>query len=416
MTSLEARKICKEFPLVFRSRRQQAPTSGETAESGSVHALRDISFHLEGSASLGLIGSNGSGKSTLLKVLAGVTKPSSGQVLSEGRISTLLGLVAGTMPQLSGWENIRLLGRLLGLSARHSQKAAEHAAEFSGLGGALDRPVRTYSSGMLLRLGFSAAVYLPEFDILLVDEIIAVGDRVFQKKCIAKMQELRSREDMIFVVATHNLGDIGALCDRIMLLENGRVVVDGRTEDVLRRYWQDSERALSRIEGFRNPFEAPQVYGEDLATIRIEQVRFIGENGAASRAFTTGGPMTICIDYAAQTDVDNPLFRLQFHRNDGVMVHGTNTYRNPPDRTRLSEGRGTIRLHYHAVRLLQGDYYVSVGVWPDEYRSMIINQAFDYHERAYVISVESRVDQGAGIIFQEAEWTLGEPGGGDEQT
>ena len=415
MAFLEARKISKAFRLDPPRRGQRSLTNTEAEDTRAVSALQDVSFRLEGGASLGIIGSNGSGKSTLLKVLAGVMSPSAGEVVRQGRLSTILGLAAGTMPQLSGWDNIVLFGRLLGESARRTRQVAEQVAEFSGLGRALHWPVRTYSSGMLLRLGFSAAVHLLEFDILLVDEVIAVGDLVFQKRCVAKMQELRTREGRILVIATHNLGDVGALCDRIMLLDNGRVAIEGKTEDVLRHYWRDCERALSRIEGFRNPLEVPQIYGEDLATIRLEKVRFVGRDGQESTSFTSGEPLTVCIDYVAQAEVDNPLFRVQFHRNDGILVHGTNTYRKGPERSRVAEGRGTLRLHYPSFRLLQGDYYVSVGVWPDEYRSMLVNQAFDFHERAYVIAVESRIEQGAGVLFQEAEWSWADAGQENER-
>jgi len=193
------------------------------------------------------------------------------------------------------------------------------------------------------------------------------------------------------------------------------VAIEGKTEDVLRHYWRDCERALSRIEGFRNPLEVPQIYGEDLATIRLEKVRFVGRDGQESTSFTSGEPLTVCIDYVAQAEVDNPLFRVQFHRNDGILVHGTNTYRKGPERSRVAEGRGTLRLHYPSFRLLQGDYYVSVGVWPDEYRSMLVNQAFDFHERAYVIAVESRIEQGAGVLFQESEWSWADAGQENER-
>ena len=408
VVQLEARHVTKTYRVSPMHCSLLTRPSRKAARERFSVALDDVSLSLERGDSLGIIGRNGSGKSTLLRILAGISQPSTGEVLRVGRVSSLLGLTAGLVEERTGLENIHLLGRLMGRSRKQVRAHLDDVAAFSGLGDALNWPVRTYSSGMLLRLGFSVSIHLLPFEILLVDEVIAVGDLVFQKRCVRKLQQLRVSGEVILVVATHNLGDVGALCDQILLLEGGRVAAVGSTEDVLRQYWRDCERAQSRIGGFVNPMEAPQVYGEDLGTVRIHHVRFLDKRGQETLSFPSGEPLTVHIDYDAIEPTHHPLFRIQFHRSDGVFVHGMNNYRAGIDLGTL-HGRGTVELHYPSVNLLEGDYYVSVGIWPDEFTSMVVNRALDFHERAYVVSVTSAEEQGAGVAFMPSEFRLPEP-------
>lgn len=402
MTFLEARQLGKSFPLPGRAKPGRA-SGGQKGDR--VVALDEITFRLESGDALGVIGGNGSGKSTLLRLLAGASLPTNGSVTHEGRISTLLGLESGMVPELTGCENLFLLGRLLGRSKCAIRDRLDAIIDFSGLGDALDWPIRAYSNGMLLRLGFSAAVFLQDFDILLVDEVMAVGDYTFQKKCVSKLRKIRQESDTILVIATHNLGDIGSLCNRVMLLDDGRVSMQGETEAVLRHYWRDCERALSRLDGFENPLESPQVHGADLGTVRIERVSIVDGHGLPREKYRCGESLSIAIEYHALAEVRDPLFRVQIHRNDGSLVWGMNSYRRGLHIGALV-GAGRMELMVHQLRLLQGEYYVSVGIWPDEYSSMVADRAYDFHERAYVISVESDIEQGAGIAHQDCEWCL----------
>jgi ABC-2 type transport system ATP-binding protein/lipopolysaccharide transport system ATP-binding protein len=203
-------------------------------------ALQDISFTLQRGECLGLCGPNGSGKSTLLRVLARITKPTSGRVVTNGRVSALLELGAGFHPQITGRENALLNGVLLGLSMKEAQAALPEIIEFSELGDFIDQPMRTYSSGMYVRLGFSVAVHVrPE--VLLVDEVLAVGDAEFQSKCFSHMEKLR-KEGVTIVFASHDLPSLQRYTDRVLLLEHGRMVLDGKPAYVLHEY-------LSRVFG-----------------------------------------------------------------------------------------------------------------------------------------------------------------------
>jgi ABC-type polysaccharide/polyol phosphate transport system ATPase subunit len=197
-------------------------------------ALRDISFTLRRGECLGVAGPNGSGKSTLLRVLAGITKPTSGRLVLNGRVSALLELGAGFHPQITGRENALLNAVLLGLSMREARDVLPEIVAFSELGDFIDQPMRTYSSGMYVRLGFAVAVYVKP-EILLVDEVLAVGDAEFQSKCFGHMDRLR-QAGVTVVFASHDLPSLQRYTDRVMLLEHGQTVLAGKPAEVLHQY------------------------------------------------------------------------------------------------------------------------------------------------------------------------------------
>ena len=210
------------------------PTAFKSMRKSSFTALKDISFEVFAGETIGVIGINGAGKSTILGLLAGVLKPSSGQVTVDGRIAPLLELGAGFHPELSGRENILLNGILLGMLKREVEEKSDAIIEFSELEEFIDQPIRTYSSGMLARLGFSVAVHCDP-DILLVDEVLAVGDQDFQKKCIEKMLVFKQeRKTIVFV--SHNSDEILKVCDRAIWIDQGIVYRDGQPDEVINEY------------------------------------------------------------------------------------------------------------------------------------------------------------------------------------
>lgn len=197
-------------------------------------ALQDVSFTVRRGECLGIAGPNGSGKSTLLRVIAGITKPTAGRLIANGRVSALLELGAGFHGQISGRENALLNAVLLGLSLKEAREVLPEIIVFSELGDFIDQPMRTYSSGMYVRLGFAVAVFVrPE--ILLVDEVLAVGDAEFQSKCFAHMERLR-KQGVTIILASHDLPSLQRYTDRVMLLEHGRAVMEGKPAEVLHAY------------------------------------------------------------------------------------------------------------------------------------------------------------------------------------
>jgi len=373
-----------------------------------VWALRNIDLEVDPGECIGIIGNNGSGKSTLLAVVGGIVSPSEGQVEVEGRVSTLLDLTVGMQRELSGLENIRILGGLLGLSAAQVQQRRDQIINFAALDEAILRPVKTYSTGMTMRLGFAVALHT-DFDVFLVDEVLAVGDNNFHRKCIKRMRELSLGEKKTVLLASHGLGEVGALSSRLVLLSGGEVIRQGRTEEVLAAYWRECEQERVRV-GHRVPLlDQVNPFGDDSGHVKIEAVRFLDSAGRESQDFLTGYPMTVEIWFMAHRAVDNPLFRVQIFRNDGVWVHGMNTYRQQLSLGTV-EGLGCMRLNYEQVNLLEGDYYVTIGIWPDEYKSFLTDVAFDVHEKSYVFRVHSEREQGAGIVTQRASWRFFPPG------
>jgi lipopolysaccharide transport system ATP-binding protein len=379
-----------------------------------IWALREVDLEVKDGECVGIIGNNGSGKTTLLRVIAGIVSPTTGRVEVEGRVSTLLELTVGLQRELTGRQNIEVLGDLLGLS--RAELAARQGAivEFADLGDAIDRPMKTYSSGMMLRLGFAVALHV-DFEILVVDEVLAVGDTNFHRSCVERLRDLHRRQHRTIAFASHALGDIAALTDRLVLLDGGRVSLCGPTEEVLAAYWQECERLRNQMGRRASPLAPRNPYGDDSGKIQIERVCFLdGDERVRDTAeFHTGEPLSVEIWFRAVEPVRNPLFRVQVFRNDGVWVHGMNTYRQGCE-LGVVEGRGCIRLEYGQVNLLEADYRVTVGAWPDEYRSLVSNVAFDVHEMTYLLRVHSDREQGGGIVMQPARWRYFPPGTAEE--
>jgi ABC-type polysaccharide/polyol phosphate transport system ATPase subunit len=369
----------------------------------TIYALRDVSLAIPQGQAVALIGKNASGKTTLLNILLRTTYPATGEIITKGKVSAILELGAGFDLELTGKRNIYINASLLGLSNLEIEKRLKSIIEFSELGNFIEMPVKTYSAGMVLRLGFAIAVHV-DFDILLVDEVLSVGDLLFQRKCIAKMREFKEQGKTI-IMATHNLADVSALCDRVLLLRNGIIEYDGKVEEVIRKYWQECEREQNRINKRLNPFKGEGIYGQDLGDVKILEVKFLDKDRKEKETFWTGESMIVSIKFYAYKRVKNPLFRVQFFRNDGLWVHGSNTYRQGLDLGEV-EGEENIELHYETVNLLEASYFVSVGIWPDEYKSFITDVAYDYHEMAYIIHIMSKRTDGGGIVSNPSRWKL----------
>ena len=239
-TVIQCTAVHKNFPMYhhfsggLKNLLLHFPTAFKSMRKSSFTALKDISFEVFAGETIGVIGINGAGKSTILGLLAGVLKPSSGQVIVDGRIAPLLELGAGFHPELSGRENILLNGILLGMLKREVEEKSDAIIEFSELEEFIDQPIRTYSSGMLARLGFSVAVHCNP-DILLVDEVLAVGDQDFQKKCIEKMLVFKQEQKTI-VFVSHNTDEILKVCDRAIWIDQGIVYRDGQPDEVINEY------------------------------------------------------------------------------------------------------------------------------------------------------------------------------------
>jgi ABC-2 type transport system ATP-binding protein len=244
--------VSKSFTLRYHRTFKQMTVAALRRQdiSDSFKAVDDVSFTVEQGESIGLMGLNGSGKSTLLKLINGIMRPDSGQVLTRGRISGLIATGAGFHPQLTGRENIFLNAAVLGMSEAETRRKFDEIVEFADIGRFLDSPVGHYSSGMFARLGFAVAIHV-DSDIFLADEVLAVGDRPFKQKCLQKMQEIRDGGRTLFYVS-HAAGSVRKMCDRVIVLDHGRVAFDGGVNDGIKfvKYdeGKDSEEELEQVE------------------------------------------------------------------------------------------------------------------------------------------------------------------------
>ncbi len=279
-----------------------------------VVALRDVSFHVDPGSAVGLVGRNGSGKTTLLRLLSGIIKPSAGTVAVGGRVGSLLELGAGFHPDLTGRENVFLNGSIHGLKRAYIREQLDEIIAFAGLEEFIDLPVRTYSSGMYMRLGFAIAVHI-DADVLLLDEVFAVGDEQFQRKCFGKIFEFKQRGGTI-VFVSHDAAAVERLCDRAILLRNGNVEFDGATHDAIVRY-----RRLLAAE--HDPDERAAGLKEwGTGEVRIDDVALLGSDGEERAQFLAGEPLTLRLRLVAEHTVPPPRLSYELRDSSGLLIAG----------------------------------------------------------------------------------------------
>jgi len=399
MTAVSVNKLCKNYLLYPSAGARVLEAFSRRSRHAVCRALDGVSFEVRRGQTVGVIGRNGSGKSTLLRILAGIIDPTDGAFDVRGKAVPLLDLGAGFVPALTGVENIKLNGKLLGLSNHEILARVDSVLDFAELGEFAYQPVRTYSSGMLLRLGFAIAQSL-EPDILLVDEVLSVGDIAFSAKCIARISEFRSRGATVLLV-THSLADLGALCDWVIQLDKGRVAREGPTEEIIRAYLDNmkSSDASAGVPLWR----APSPHRTSTREITIESVDLLGPDGKSVDSIDTGDSMRVRIRFNVKKPVKNPMFRVQIFRADGLFVHGTNTYRQGLE-IGAADKDGCIEVRYEKVSLLEGQYFMSVGIYPDEYGKAIADRAYDLMDPALRFGVQSRRRDGAGVTAMTHKW------------
>ena len=320
-------------------------------------ALRELSFDVPRGGALAVVGENGSGKSTLLDLLLGVTRPTDGTVEVAGPTASLLELGAGFFVELTGRENAVQLGLLAGLTRREAETLADATGAFAELGEFFARPVRTYSAGMVMRLGFAIAASL-EAPVIVVDEVLAVGDGYFQRKCVDRLRELRAGGATL-VVASHDLHALKGLCDRALWLRQGKAVSLGPVEDVIGRY----EEHL-RLKAAEAPGMTPGRRGTGEVAIRA--VRLKGADGRERTEFRPGETLRVEVDFEARLPLDSPVMGVAIFREDGVYCCGPNT-RHDASLSGTYHGRYRLTAEFLDLPLLGGGYEVSVSFYDKDH-------------------------------------------------
>ena len=384
-------------------------------------ALSGVSCQVSPGQTLGVIGRNGSGKSTALKLVAGITKPTSGTVTVRGRISALIELGAGFHPEISGRENVFINGIMLGLTRREIQQRFDEIVEFAELQEFIDAPVKTYSSGMYMRLGFAVAIHVDP-DVLLVDEVLAVGDESFTHKCLDKFAEFKRRNKTILLV-THSLGLVERFCDEALWLDHGEKRGQGDPKRIIGAYMTDVERqeeqllsetdAKARYAADETPVEAAASGPVDAGSavsdmsqttegrwgsggVQITGVTLFGAEEQPTHIFHTGEAVSVRLAIEAPQPISDFVFGIGIFNAEGVFVYGTNTDIEEYEADTLS-GKAEVRLFIEALDLVEGTYKLDVAVHRRD------GAAYDYHRLLYTFRVKSRVKD-VGIYRPRHRW------------
>jgi ABC-2 type transport system ATP-binding protein/lipopolysaccharide transport system ATP-binding protein len=364
--------------------------------------LDNVSFQVEKGTTFGVIGENGSGKSTLLKVITGIAKPTSGSVSVDGKVSALIELGAGFHPEISGRENIFINGIMLGLSKKEITEKFDDIVRFAELEEFIDAPVKTYSSGMHMRLGFSVAINVNP-DILLIDEVLAVGDASFVPKCLDRIDDFRRRKKTILFVS-HDLSTVEKICDRVVWLKHGKIQTMGEPKRVVDAYLQDvAEKQEEEFERRQQEVEVEESFAEERREnrwgkreIEIKKVRLKDLDGTEKHVYSPDEGMIIEMDVMAYSRIEDFVFGIGIYNPKGISCYGTNTHLEEfiPQ---IIEGEGRVSFRIERLGLINGTYYLDVAAHKKD------GYPYDYHRNLYSFMISS-TKKDVGILRPEHSW------------
>ena len=408
---LEAEKVSKRFrntwnrPGTLKELFIQRVKGRSSKAAGELWALREVSFTLEKGRSVGIIGHNGAGKSTLLRLICGLGRPTTGKIQYWGKIGSLLELGGGFHPEMSGRENLILGAILSGLSKRQVEALQNEIIAFAELEEFIDQPVRTYSSGMYLRLAFATAIHFDP-DFLIIDEVLAVGDSRFHQKCLDRLKSFRMAGKSLLIVS-HDLDQIRAYCDEVLVLEEGRILMQGDPESAIRSYYdvmrQRTERRQAQIGVVQpsSPVQQGSRYGTQEVTITA--VRFIDGDDRITDHIFSGSPLTVELEYLRTNGVSDMACTV------GVFTENyTKCFEAYVPSIRAAFGqlsdRGSIMCRLPELPLLPGRYHINVGLFPTDWSFV-----YDHHGQMHPLHVinESEMPVNvSGIVMVRPDWTV----------
>jgi lipopolysaccharide transport system ATP-binding protein len=372
---------------------------GSTSEQ--FWALRDVSFQVEQGRSFGIVGENGSGKSTALKLIAGILRPTSGSVQVNGRLAALLELGAGFHPELTGRENVYLNASVLGFSRAEIDRRFDTIVDFAEIERFIDTPLKHYSSGMVVRLGFAIAIN-SDPDVLITDEVLSVGDEAFQRKCVDRIDDL-IRHGKTIILVSHGLDLVRYVCSDAIWLDHGVVRAAGSSLEVIDAYLafaNAKDRARRHDASAAGPEESVATRRWGTGEVEITAVEMLDRDGRPTTSFETGGPMRVRIHYCAHERIRRPVFGVAVHYGEHLLLSGPNT-KTAGVTIESVEGIGYVDFAMPSLPLLRGLYLLSVAV-TDEY----VLHAYDNHDRLYPFHVQqTHVRENAGMVWLDAAWS-----------
>jgi lipopolysaccharide transport system ATP-binding protein len=409
MSVIEVNHVTKEFSLGQTLSLKQTALNAVSrlrgspvAERAPFKALDDVDFRVERGEVLGIIGHNGAGKSTLLKILAGISTPTKGKVIVRGKVAPLIEVGAGLIPDLTGRENIYLNASILGMKRAEIAKKFDDIVAFAELKEFIDTPVKRYSSGMKVRLGFSIATSI-DADILIVDEVLAVGDLAFQRKCFDRMEEMIKRQGKTVLLVSHNIRQVERLCSRVILMNHGAITLEDSPKEVCNAFYEESDKQIHSVNASMKGGRT-----ESSGDIELETVSILDASGHPVNAVQYLGQIEFLITYRVKKLVPQPIFGIGIHTTDFLYLATSQSV----DRLMtgpLLPGAYTLRYRVQRFPFLPGVYSLRVGVaLAGSYQSIF------YRENVITVQVVARHLNraavsaiGEGFIEMEGEWALG---------
>ncbi|WP_419917527.1 ABC transporter ATP-binding protein [Candidatus Poriferisocius sp.] len=392
-------RVIRDRPLSLKEAwTGMRPRSGRRSHRGRSEpfwALRDVELKVPRGSMYGLVGRNGSGKSSLLRIMAGIYRPTGGRVVVRGRTSALLELGAGFHPALSGRENIYLNASVLGVPKAQIHDRVDRIIEFSGLEEFIDSPVKIYSSGMYVRLGFAVAVNVDP-EILIVDEVVAVGDEEFQHRCLSHLESLRA-QGVTIVLVSHDLGMLRANCDRMAWLNRGLLAAEGEPQAVINAYLDTVD-----TEGAASVGHRPRPDAGSETPMRITNLEFFDDAGHRPKSFASGDPLIVRIHYLASEPIDDPVFSLGFYDHNNLHLAGPRSHIDGFRPGRL-EGEGWVEFRAGRIPFRTGAFHVNAAV-QDRDASFL----YDRRAREFWLQITGEPDPRAnGLLNLEGGWRAG---------
>ena len=392
--AINAQGVWKNFRLYHERNRyiKAAVLRGRRARYDEFWALQDVSLEVPHGATVGVIGSNGSGKSTLLKCLTGIYTPERGTIAIDGNIAALLELGAGFHAELSGRENIYLNGSILGMSKKEIDAKFDSIVEFAGLEQFIDTPVKNFSSGMVVRLGFSIATHV-EPEVLLIDEILAVGDQAFQRKSTEKIEQFR-REGRTILVVSHSLGLVQQLCNTVVWLEKGRVKMVGDANDVIASYTGNTYGNFAQV-------DAGSKTRWGTGDAQVTQVTLVDAIEQPLDTIASGSEVRIAIELNSHVRLESPVVHVKLETMTGELVWATSTQRGTAT-LRVLDGPARALLRMPNVPLAEGTYYVSVVI-----TDSTGGTEYDHCQHWAKLHVSGGQTNDSGIVSMPSAWSIG---------
>jgi lipopolysaccharide transport system ATP-binding protein len=416
MPIIEVDHVTKEFQLgQLISLKQSVVNSlkrlaGRPVEKRSpFKALDDVNFSVEQGEVLGIIGHNGAGKSTLLKFLAGISRPTSGRVTVIGKVAPLIEVGAGMVTDLTGRENIHLNCTILGIQKREIARKFDQIVDFAELEEFIDTPIKRYSSGMKVKLGFAIATSI-EAEILIVDEVLAVGDLAFQRKCFDRMEDMIKRQGRTVLVVSHNIRQVERLCTRVILLDHGKIVADGQAKQVCDLFYEQSDARI-RIQSTHSPGGSLGDVRHRSGEVELLSATLLNSSGAPINTILPNAMVSIRLTFEAKTELQKPIIGLGIHTTDMLFLATEESDAQLSVRT-VGPGVFSVLFHIRRFPFLPGVYSVRTGIRIGESGSGIAYYAEGVIQFQVASGTINRArSMNEGFVPLEGSWEL-EPGGG----